>query len=225
VHISSQWRVRGLVILGLVCGHIALFYGASRGHSYTSDANGPPMFGPVVSEFRRENLQHPITSRQWSTTLPDDSNTPAGAWRFAAIDIWPTDRPPIQSTAFTPVSDALPDELAADDTGAAEKWAKSAKHQSKLRMTGWVRPVYTNQEARTGYQGSVLVSVHVNARGQPVEQLLLNSSGYPALDAATLQAARLWQFSPPVWRSEPVSVWAQLEVRYHCCEAAAPAGF
>jgi protein TonB len=211
-------------MLGLVFGHIALFYGASRGHSNTTDANGPPMFGPVVSEFRRAGFQHPMTSKEWSTPLPDDSDTPSGSWRFAAIDIWPTDRPPIQSTSFTPVSDALPDELAAD-TVAAEKWAKSARHRSKLRMTRWARPAYTNQEARDGHQGSVLVSVHVNAQGQPVEQLLLNSSGYPELDAATLQAARLWRFSPPIWRSEPVPVWAQLEVRYHCCEAAGSAGF
>ena len=87
-------------------------------------------------------------------------------------------------------------------------------------MVGWVRPTYTQQQARNGYEGSVTVSVHVNARGQPIEELLMNSSGYPELDSATLAAARLWRFAPPISRSEPISVWAQLEVRYHCCEAA-----
>jgi TonB family protein len=219
VHLSRQWRTRGLLLAGLVSVHTALFYGVIRDHSYMTDTNGPPMFGPVVSEFSRETRQHYVTSKEWSRPSPDDSVAPSGSWRFAVIDIWPTDRPPIKLTSFTPVSDAVTDELAADDTVAIEKWAKSTSHRSKLRMIGWVRPAYTHQQARNGYEGSVQVSVHVNARGQPVEELLMNSSGYPELDSATLEAARLWRFAPPISRSEPISVWVQLEVRYHCCEA------
>jgi len=219
IHLSRQSRARGLLIAGLVSAHAALFYGVIRGHPYVSDANAPPMFGPVVSEFPREIRQHHLTSKEWSPPAQDDSVDPSGSWRFPVIDIWPTDRPSIKPTSFTPVSDAVPDELAADDV-ALEKWAKSTHPRSKLTMVGWVRPTYTQQQARNGYEGSVTVSVHVNARGQPIEELLMNSSGYPELDSATLAAARLWRFAPPISRSEPISVWAQLEVRYHCCEAA-----
>jgi len=175
------------------------------------------MFGPVVSEFPRELRQHHLTSKEWSQPVKDDSVDPSGSWRFPVIDIWPTDRPPIKLTSFTPVSDAVPDELADDDV-AMEKWAKSTNRRSKLTMIGWARPTYTQEQARNGYEGSVTVSVHVNARGRSVEELLLNSSGNPELDSATLAAARLWRFAPPVSRSEPISVWVQLEVRYHRCE-------
>jgi TonB family protein len=219
IHLSRQWQARGLLVVGLAAIHAALFLGVFRGHSTTTDTNAPPMFGPVVSDVPRDTRPRYLTSKEWIQPSPVDSLVPPGTWRFAAIDIWPADRPPINLTSFTPVSEAVPDELAADDTGALEKWAKSTSLRSKLRMIGWVRPAYTQQQARSGYEGAVLVSVHVNARGQPVEELLMNSSGYPELDSATLQAARLWRFAPPMSRSEPIPVWAQLEVRYHCCEA------
>lgn len=218
IHLSRPSRAHGLLIAGLVSAHAAVFYGMIRAHTYITNTNSPPMFGPVVSEFPREIRQHPLMSKEWLQPTQDDPVYPSGSWRFPVIDIWPTDRPPIRLTSFTPVSDAVPDELATDDV-AMEKWAKSTHHRSKLTMIGWARPTYTHQQARNGYEGSVTVSVHVNARGQPVEELLMKSSGFPELDSATLAAAQLWRFAPPVSRSEPISVWAQLEVRYHCCEA------
>jgi TonB family protein len=181
-----------------------------------------PDVRPVVSDVPSATHQHYLISKEWLPPAPDDSIAPSSAWRFPVIDVWPTDRPPIKLTSFTPVSEAVPDELAADDTVAIEKWVKSTSHRSKLRMIGWVRPVYTHQQARNGDEGTAQVSVHVNARGQPVEELLMSSSGYPELDSATLKAALQWRFAPPVSRSEPISVWAELEVRYHCCETAQP---
>lgn len=219
MHLSRQSQARGLLIVGLASIHAALFLGVVRDRPHTTDANAPPMFGPVVSEVSREERPRYLTSKEWVRPAPDDSIVPPGSWRFTVIDMWPTDRSRGKLTSFTPVSEAVPGELSADDTVALEKWTKSTNPRSKLRMTGWVRPGYTMQQARKGYEGSVQVSIHVDARGQPIEELLLSSSGYPELDSATLEAARLWRFAPPLSRSEPMSVWAQLELRYHCCEA------
>lgn len=208
--------------MGLISVHAVLLRGVIQGYPIAADTNAPPMFGPVVSETPRETLPRYLTSREWSQPSPAVSIIPSGSWRFATIDVWPTDHSPGKPTSFTPVGEAVPDGLPADDTVAVEKWTKSTSHQSKLRMIGWVRPTYTLQQARAGYEGTVLVSVHLDARGQPVEELLMSSSGFPELDSATLAAAWLWRFAPPMSRSEPISVWAQLTVRYHCCEAASP---
>lgn len=204
IRISRHWQIRGSLGLGLVATHVALFYGIARNPSHTSGSDSPPMFGPVVSRYWRDIRQHHLTSREWTPRPVTDSNNPPSRWHFAPIDIWPTDRPSSEATEFTPVTEADPDSTPA-----------VAKSRSKLRMIGWARPVYTVRDAQAGRESAVSLELHVDAQGRPVEIRLAVTSGDQQLDSATLQAARLWRFAPPTWRDEPISVWVELEVRYH----------
>jgi protein TonB len=55
-------------------------------------------------------------------------------------------------------------------------------------------PEYPLAARRRGQQGTVLLSVTVNARGQATEIALKQSSGYELLDQAALQAVKAWEF-------------------------------
>ena len=220
IRISRRWQIRVSLGLSLVATHAALFYEIARTPSNTSGSDSPPMFGPVVSEYWRDIRQHHITSREWTPRHLSGLTNPPSHWHFAPIDIWPTDRPPRETTGFTPVSEADPDSRRAVTERLTSGTLRTIERtRSKLRMIGWARPVYTTQEAQAGRGAAVSLELHVDSKGRPAEVRLTVPSGNQQLDSSTLQAARLWRFAPPTWRDEPMSVWVDLEIRYHGCEA------
>lgn len=73
-------------------------------------------------------------------------------------------------------------------------------------------PPYPLLSRRLGEQGTVLLTVWVDAQGAATEVRLARSSGHPRLDAAALQAVRGWRFVPgrrhqiaqPMWVNVPL---------------------
>jgi len=57
-------------------------------------------------------------------------------------------------------------------------------------------PAYPDEARRRGWQGRVVLRVHVSAAGQPTAIEVVESSGYPLLDAAAATAVRGWRFYP-----------------------------
>jgi protein TonB len=73
-------------------------------------------------------------------------------------------------------------------------------------------PKYPPISRRLGEQGRVLVRVQVDPAGQPVRVELDQSSRYPRLDGAALEAVRHWRFAPARRGERPVSAWVLVPV-------------
>lgn len=75
-------------------------------------------------------------------------------------------------------------------------------------------PEYPSLAQRRGWEGSVLLRVHVLANGRPSEIQVQTSSGREALDKAALQAVRQWSFVPAKRGDEPQDGWVSVPIDF-----------
>lgn len=75
-------------------------------------------------------------------------------------------------------------------------------------------PEYPLAARRRGQQGTVLLNITVNARGQATEISLKQSSGYELLDQAALQAVKTWEFEPARIRNLAMESKIEVPVRF-----------
>ncbi len=213
--LPGSWRPHLIVILVLLVGHLALFYGIAHTRVSGSSASAPPMFGPVVSQVWRASKQVPLSSRPWEPSTPENELTPPSRrWRFPRIDLWPSAAGYSATLSeFTPVTEAQADPPEVPAAGSAEKTPQ--RRRSALRMVRWLRPEYPMEWASMGIEGSVLLELRIDPSGQPLEIRVARSSGAPQLDDSVLRAARLWRFAPPVYKTHPVGVETLVEVRFN----------
>ncbi len=66
-------------------------------------------------------------------------------------------------------------------------------------------PIYPIEATRRGQQGTVTLLIHVSPLGVSMGADVLQSSGYPMLDRAALDAITTWRFRPAVRNGTPVS--------------------
>ena len=67
---------------------------------------------------------------------------------------------------------------------------------SEPKIRTWVEPRYPRSAQRRNQQGVVLLNVIVDERGNPSKVSVLESSGYPLLDKAAIDAVNRWSFKP-----------------------------
>ena len=72
------------------------------------------------------------------------------------------------------------------------------------------KPDYPEEARRQHQEGVVLLSVEVGTDGRPSSVSLKNSSGFPLLDQAAIQAVKRWTFEPA--RSGPLAVASRVDV-------------
>jgi len=72
------------------------------------------------------------------------------------------------------------------------------------------QPSYPDICLKAGIDGTAVVNVLLNKRGEVVKVMLLKSSGNPALDEAALEAARQAMFTPAYQGDNPVCVWVSI---------------
>ncbi len=65
-------------------------------------------------------------------------------------------------------------------------------------------PIYPIEATRRGQQGTVTLLIHVSPLGVSLGADVLQSSGYPLLDRAALDAIATWRFRPAVRNGTPV---------------------
>jgi protein TonB len=68
-------------------------------------------------------------------------------------------------------------------------------------------PAYPAASRRFGEQGRVLLDVYIQPDGRVGEIRLKQSSGYPRLDEAALDAVRRWRYVPAHRGDEPIAYW------------------
>jgi protein TonB len=75
-------------------------------------------------------------------------------------------------------------------------------------------PRYPRSARRRGQQGTVVLSVHVDASGRVTNLRLFESSGHRALDNAALDAVKKWSFEPGRRGDMAVAMWVNVPVRF-----------
>lgn len=75
-------------------------------------------------------------------------------------------------------------------------------------------PRYPRDAQRRGQQGTVVLRVHVDARGAPGEIDIVDGSGSRSLDRAAVEAVRRWTFSPSVRDGRPVPGTVQVPIDF-----------
>lgn len=75
-------------------------------------------------------------------------------------------------------------------------------------------PRYPPSAQRRGHQGTVVLRVHVDARGVPVEIDIVDGSGSRVLDRAALDAVRRWRFAPAMRDGRPVAGSVQVPIDF-----------
>ena len=201
---------RAIVVLVLILCYAALFYAVVRTRASRSSADGPAMFSAVVSDSGERRAG--MSSKPFEH-VEDQTADPPRHWIFPAIDIWPS--PPGWSATlseFTPVTNAQPDPAEQKDSLAIRN---PSARRPVLHMLRWLRPDYPTEWALAGKEGTVLLDIRIDPAGQAAEIRVTRSSGLPELDESAVHAAHRWRFAPPLWNTQPVEVWAQVELRYH----------
>lgn len=117
----------------------------------------------------------------------------------------PAPRPSAATPSATPSPAPAPEEhrseVAAGSHAAPAKAAEAADAPitPPLYRGGYLdnpKPRYPALSLELNESGTVRVRVQVSAEGRPLDVSLAQSSGYPRLDRAALEAVRQWRFVP-----------------------------
>ncbi len=76
------------------------------------------------------------------------------------------------------------------------------------------RPGYPAVAIRRGYEGNVLLNVHVLPNGEAEEVTVFKSSGHKVLDKAALSAVKRWKFVPAQRGFKAVSSWVKVPIEF-----------
>ncbi|NLA69001.1 MAG: energy transducer TonB [Gammaproteobacteria bacterium] len=140
--------------------------------------------------------------------------------RFFAVAIAP--EPPALPAPSGSTAD-LPREPAsarADEDGAARRPARdrpphaAAPADRAAEPVARVQPDYPAAAYRARAEGTVLVGVLVDARGQPREVEVVRRSGSRELDRAAVDAVRQWTFSPAMRDGRTVEARVEIPVTF-----------
>jgi len=75
-------------------------------------------------------------------------------------------------------------------------------------------PKYPKRARRKGYEGTVILEILVNKKGEVKDLKILESSGYPILDRAAITSVKKWLFEPGTKAGEKVTMWVRVPIRF-----------
>lgn len=76
------------------------------------------------------------------------------------------------------------------------------------------KPIYPSLARRRGWEGLVLLHVEVDDMGHPQRVEIKQSSGFPVLDRAAVDAVNRWQFVPARRGGVAVGGWVDVPVQF-----------
>ena len=107
-----------------------------------------------------------------------------------------------EGTATGPVTESLP---------AFGTWIYVEQEPRSIRE---VKPEYPSIARDAGVEGRVTVHVLVGKDGRVVDAVLASKVQVPMLNAAALEAARQWVFTPGYANGRPVAVWTAIPFHF-----------
>jgi protein TonB len=75
-------------------------------------------------------------------------------------------------------------------------------------------PEYPLAARKRGFQGTVVLEVHVDRQGRVADLRLSASSGYSVLDQAAMASVKTWLFDPGTRGGEKADMWVKVPVRF-----------
>lgn len=105
--------------------------------------------------------------------------------------------------------DAAP---AAADEGQSGSFVEAQSSADYLKNAA---PEYPRMSRRHGEEGRVILRVFVETDGKPTNVTVHESSGFPRLDQAALNAVRQWTFVPARQGSEEVAAWVLVPISFN----------
>lgn len=113
------------------------------------------------------------------------------------VDLPPPELPPIEAAADTAIgmpADPVPSDGYAAGDAAAVTQREAVSVDPRRPLT---QPPYPAASVRFGEEGSVTLELQVARDGRVLEARVLQSSGFPRLDAAAIdEARRIWRLRP-----------------------------
>lgn len=75
-------------------------------------------------------------------------------------------------------------------------------------------PEYPELAAERGWEGTVILNVHVLGNGKPSSVEVKTSSGRNVLDSAAVQTVRRWSFVPAKQGDTPIDSWVEVPIDF-----------
>lgn len=181
-----------------------------------------PMAPRLVEDAPRHELDvvpvHRVRPRIVPPPLPIQPQPPSPS---PVVQRAPQPVPPDVAPAVDMV-DAVPGDLAADpvDIGPvaiadAVDGIEAAASGASLQTLAAPPPPYPREALHDRLEGTVVLDVHVDAAGQPVDVVIVTSSGHRALDrAAQRQVLRKWRFRPALRDGRAVPALGRVPVSF-----------
>lgn len=183
----------------------------------------PRVAGEFTSRVPDVVIVQPMTPRPVPPPpLPVDRrpSRPAPAPRPAPMPL-PLPLPTLQDAPAVDVVDAMPGDVASDPaesdspmTAGHGGGVESAAGAS-LQTLAAPPPPYPRDALRDRLEGTVVLDVHVDAAGRPIEVTVVTSSGHRTLDrAARRQVLQRWRFRPALRDGRPVPALGRVPVAF-----------
>ncbi len=125
---------------------------------------------------------------------------------IAALEGVSTRNPVPLSDPATPHDKAKPKTLRARPTGTPAT--------GKVGLGRTIPPVYPRIAKQSGWEGTALVRVTVQANGKPEEIIIRRSSGHDVLDKAAIDAVKKWSFRPAKDGNIPIRSIVEIPIKF-----------
>jgi protein TonB len=115
-----------------------------------------------------------------------------------------------------PIEQAPPAEAV---TTAPIEASSAPAEVSNLKVTSRVNPAYPAQSRRAGEEGTATFRVLVDEKGRPGDIQVAQSSGFPKLDQAAMEAIKRWKFAAAMNGGSAVAAYTTVRVTFRLDEA------
>lgn len=181
--------------------------------AHPAPAVATPARPPSMSPRRTGEMATPENTAQAlpSKSLPKTAPNHASKWQPAPST---TPQAATPSPASTDAGHESLDASAAkspDAQPAPEPLTEPSFGAAYLRNPP---PSYPGVAQQRGWQGTVLLKVHVQASGRPDHVGLASSSGHDSLDDAAIEAVTNWRFVPARRGDQAIDGWVQVPIEF-----------